>query len=306
MKKIIIYLLTFVILSFGSLTIYYYIYNPDFIETIISNYKRQHTTLEKNKFNRYIRNNLAKPTNNFTPENKQDLLDIYYTVFASGMDEFTFFCSIGYDDCIDDIQLITEDSQLISHLNNFIHVYNSFHSVKTTYNANGRITIIVNKVYTDELIEKITNEIDELFPELVSDDSELEKNIKNVHDHIINITRYDVDFIDGISEYKSNTAYGPLFQGYGICSGYTDLMSLFLDRMPIIHQKVSNENHVWNMVYLNDEWLHIDLTWNDPVSSDGKDYLLHDSFLLTTGELLQTNIDLDKDEHEFDQAIYLH
>ena len=35
--------------------------------------------------------------------------------------------------------------------------------------------------------------------------------------------------------YKSNTAYGVLTQGFGICSGYSDAMKLFLDKLNIIN-----------------------------------------------------------------------
>lgn len=74
---------------------------------------------------------------------------------------------------------------------------------------------------------------------------------------------------------------------YATCNGYTDLMAIFLTKIGFNNFKVattpdeisySTTGHIWNAVYLNDEWLHIDLTWDDPVSSDGKDYLFHTYF----------------------------
>ena len=43
-----------------------------------------------------------------------------------------------------------------------------------------------------------------------------------------NLTKSKMDFT-----YKSNIAYGPLFENYAICSGYTDLMELFLEKLNI-------------------------------------------------------------------------
>ena len=41
------------------------------------------------------------------------------------------------------------------------------------------------------------------------------------------------EFVKNIIKYESNTAYGVLFEGYGICSGYADVMGIFLNRYNI-------------------------------------------------------------------------
>ena len=61
-------------------------------------------------------------------------------------------------------------------------------------------------------------------------------NLKQVlyHNYIIENTTYDVERSDnGVINYKSDTAYGPLFEHQAICSGYTDLMAIFLDKFGI-------------------------------------------------------------------------
>ena len=42
-------------------------------------------------------------TDNFVPENKQDILNIIYTTLNSGWEEFTFYCPEEYKECIDEI-----------------------------------------------------------------------------------------------------------------------------------------------------------------------------------------------------------
>ena len=99
------------------------------------------------------------------------------------------------------------------------------------------------------------------------------------------------------------------------CNGYTDLMAIFLTKFNIKNYKIattkesissSSNGHIWNAVYLNNQWLHLDLTWDDPVSDDGKDYLYHKYFLIDTTTL--NKIDSGKveiEEHNFDKNYYL-
>ena len=95
--------------------------------------------------------------------------------------------------------------------------------------------------------------------------------------------------------YKSNIAYGPLLQGYAICGGYTDAMQLFLDKMSIKNFKVASKDHIWNAVYLDNKWYNLDLTWDDPVTTNMIDVLDHSYFLIDTDKLLE----LDTTQHTF-------
>ena len=63
--------------------------------------------------------------------------------------------------------------------------------------------------------------------------------------------------------------------------------------------------HVWNAVYLDGKWLHLDLTWDDPVSDDGKDYLQRKYFLINSSELEEADKgEVIVKEHIFSQRIY--
>lgn len=310
MKKFLVNLLCLVVIFFGVAFLYSYLEKNKVIDTLLEYYKREHTTLVNNNYSGSTENKLVQITNNFEPKNRQDILNIYYTVFSSGMNDFTFYCAREYTNCIDDIQEITNDNVLLSNINNFVKPFNSYKSVRTEYTTGGKVTIEITKVYTDDMIKAITNKIDELYPQLVSPNKSVRDNIMSVHDYIINHTQYDTNYVlnsaDAINPYQSNNAYGPLFQGYAICSGYTDLMSLFLDRMGVPNHKVSNEKHVWNLVYLDGQWLHLDLTWDDPVTPDGRARLDHYFFLVTTDELEELDRKLDTTDHVFDESVYLH
>ena len=78
-------------------------------------------------------------------------------------------------------------------------------------------------------------------------------------------------------------------------------MQLFLEKMNLKNYRVSSNSHIWNAVEIDGKWYHIDLTWDDPVVSDGKDYLYEDYFLITTHDLLEK----EKTQHVFNQNRFL-
>jgi len=271
-------------------------------DTYIS-HKPKITTLD-NKNEYYRENNylFVQNTDDFSPKNKQELINVYYTIINSGVDTFTFKCNEEYTSCVKDVKDLANDQAQLSDINNYVHPFNGFAHIETEYDSLGRVTVNIVKSYTNEKIEMINKKVDELYPQLVNENDTTYNNIKRVHDYIINNTIYDSNRSDnGIINYESDIAYGPLFQGYAICGGYSDLMELFLIRMGVNCYKISSDDHVWNAVYYDGKWLHLDLTWDDPVSSDGRQYLEYNYFLIDTPKLLY----LETSQHTFNQNHYL-
>ena len=77
-------------------------------------------------------------------------------------------------------------------------------------------------------------------------------------------------------------------------------MQLFLEKLGIKNYKVSSAEHVWNAVLVNNQWLHLDLTWDDPVTSTKENILDHKFFLIPTTTLLT----LEQTEHQFNMDVY--
>ena len=77
-------------------------------------------------------------------------------------------------------------------------------------------------------------------------------------------------------------------------------MSLFLDKMKIKNYRISSDTHEWNLVYINGIWKHLDLTWDDPITSDDSDIISHDYFLIDEDVLKSKS---DK-EHLFNENVY--
>lgn len=262
-------------------------------------------------------------TNDYIPYSYQDLLNIYYSAINNGWDQFTFYCPNEYTNCLNDVELISGDELILTHLNNYIHPFNSFTNIRTSMKESGEITIYANYLYTKEEIEKIETKVNSILSSVITPDiTEDYDKIKAIHDYIVNNTKYDVERNEGKSDkYNSYTAYGPLFEGLATCNGYTDLMAIFLTKMGYDNYKIattpneisySSTGHIWNAVKIYDskeknyKWLHIDLTWDDPVASDGKDYLFHKYFLVTTEEMHEADKgETTIEEHNFNKLFYL-
>jgi transglutaminase/protease-like cytokinesis protein 3 len=260
------------------------------------------TKLEKNDYYRDYNFSYAKNTNDFVPTNKKDILNIYYTIVNSGMTDFTFFCPKDYSTCIDDVNDLANDQNTISNINNFVHPYNSFKTLKTEVDSTGKIDIHIEKVYDNEMIILLNYKVDEIMKnEISSEDYDIKDKIKKIHNYIIDNTTYDKDRSDNkIVKYKSDNAYGVLIENYGLCGGYTDAMMLFLEKLNVPNYKIATENHIWNYVKIENDWYHLDLTWDDPIANDGKN-IIDDSYFLIDDNRLQ---ELEKDEHIYNADIY--
>lgn len=232
--------------------------------------------------------------------NYTELLNYIYHVVNTGSKEGTGYCVREYKNCAKDLEEIGNNKELLSTINNFVHPYNSFSSIIFTYNTKGEFDIKVNKIYSEENIVKINEVVDKVIKENIVDTMTTTQKLKIIHDYIIDNTKYDTLKSKNINDmtYKSNTAIGVLLEGYGICSGYSDAMGIFLDKLGIDNYKISNDTHIWNLVKVNNKWLHIDLTWDDPIYEQN---LNRDTyFLIATAELEKLN----DNTHSFNKTVF--
>lgn len=301
MKKFIKFLI------FIALTSTLFYFRNDVINFILNKiYTKEINIEEKNEY--YIDYDFiyVKNTNDFNPKNKQDLINIFYTILNSGWDNFSFYCNKEYKTCKKDINDIINDANILPSINNYVHPFNSYASFSISVNNFGKVNVTIERIYTDEIISVLNKKTKEIESNIITNNMDNKEKIKAVHDYIINNTKYDEEKeyteINGIKNYKnkSNIAYGPLINGKAICGGYTDAMSIMLYNLGIYNFKISNDNHVWNVINIDDKWLNTDLTWDDPLTNTKEDVLTYTFFLKTTDELLL----LDTTEHTFNKDFY--
>lgn len=283
---------------------------PEITETINSYFYSTQTVMlpEKNNYAKNQSYEYISVTDDFVPYNFQELLNIFYTILDRGYQNFTFYCPVEYQDCVNDVIKISDknNKEVLTTLGNYVSPFNNFTLLRVKYDSAGEITVNVEYTYTDEDKNLINAKLDELWKTVVTKDMKTEDIIYAFHDYFINTTRYDEAYESELNQgiktiHMSSKANGVLFEGYAICSGYTDAMALVLDRLNVPNFKVASTTHVWNAVKINDNWLHLDLTWDDPVSQDhSKDNLLHKFYLINTPTLEEFDIV----DHAFNKSVY--
>lgn len=299
-----------IVVFLGILFFVVFSYRDDIVNYSMRNFIDKDNVVfgDNNSYYKDIDYSFVQNTDSLEPSSRQDILNIIYTTLNKGLDEVTFYCDTSYDACIDDVNEIADNSDYLSVINNLVHPYNSYSNIYFTITSYGKVQIRIKKIYSDSEILLINNEISRITNSIFYDGITDYDKIKLFHDYIINHTVYD-DSVSIESQFyentNSNNAVGLLFEGKAICSGYSDTMAIFLNKEGFNNYKISSDTHIWNLVYYNNEWLHIDATWDDPVTSDGSNVLYSDFLLINTDKLFEKEAYLNKNEHGFDKSLYV-
>lgn len=299
--KITVTVIIIVILGFLIKDNYYLLTNK--IEYVYKKYLQGdiRQNLTDNKYRKKENYDYVKINENTTLKNKDDVKNMIYTYLDAGWNEYTVKCDADYLDCTNDIKEIVQNNTYLTDLSNFVHPFNTFDKINTTFAASGKVKLKKEPRYSDSQIDTLNKKVDEIYKENYDSSKNVLENIKIFHDYIVNHTKYDQSNTTGLSNVGSSSAYGVLIDGIGICSGYSDAMQLFLEKMNVKNYRISSSTHEWNLVYVEGAWRHLDLTWDDPIMSDGSDALKEDYFLIDTNTLLSK----DDGEHGFDSSIYI-
>ena len=274
-----------------------YIYYREHILKVKENIKLDKNEYYKNRNYKYVQN-----TDDFVAKNKKHLLNIFYTVVNSGVNEFTFYCDDSYTNCITDVNTLMNSKETLSHVNNFVHPYNSFDNVSISYNDYGEVHLIINKVYTPNDIALIDAKVDKIIKNKIKSNMNKKQKIEVIHNYIITHGKYATDSIRKKNSDKPySKANSILIDGYGLCGAYADAMAIFLEKLGIDNYKIASESHIWNLVKLNNKWLHLDLTWDDPIMSDGSNKLEKLFLLIDNKELKRLNVE----KHNYNKSIYI-
>lgn len=123
--------------------------------------------------------------------------------------------------------------------------------------------------------------VDSFLKSQITQDMSDKDKIKAVHDYLITNTKYDTALVQK-GEMSANTsdsylAYGVLVKNVGVCDGYAKAFNMFMDILGIPSDRVVGTSyynnmsvcHAWNRVFIDDQYLNIDVTWDDPIPDQG-------------------------------------
>ncbi len=130
------------------------------------------------------------------------------------------------------------------------------------------------------------------------------ERVKYVHDTIITSVEYDVaslelgDKVTKEADAKNNTAYGALTDGTALCGGYASAFKLVMQELGINCEYITGEAdggpHAWNMIELDGEYYHIDLTWDD--FDDTQHEVIYNYFCINDDEISKNHVSYNEIE----------
>ena len=125
------------------------------------------------------------------------------------------------------------------------------------------------------LLKEIPGDLDEYNRELI------------IHDCLVRDTAYAEEAAD-LTDYSyldAATVYGALVNKRALCGGYSYALKLMLNRVGISSSIVKgigkDVGHMWNLVRIDDNWYHIDVTWDDPITLTADTLSRYDYFNVT-------------------------
>ncbi len=141
---------------------------------------------------------------------------------------------------------------------------------------NTNLKIAVNKILNESVQEGMTD---------------FEKELA-IHDALVDhVTYYEYENINDIPAIK-HTAYAALVEKEAVCDGYSKAFKMLLEEVGIESQiicgKADNISHAWNIVKIEDEYYHVDVT-SDKIVENSNKFVVHTYFNLTDEQITKTH-----------------
>lgn len=145
------------------------------------------------------------------------------------------------------------------------------------HGKNNRFTINYRTNKYEE--EFINNELKRIVNNLIDPKITDEEKVITINNYLIKIFKYDYSL-------KSDNAYLALTTKSTICQGYAmvayKMFNMVGIQSRIVSGTVKGRGHAWNLVNINGNWYHLDITNNDNIIRD-KYLLVSDKFLISEG-----------------------
>ncbi|MGE4282766.1 MAG: DUF5050 domain-containing protein [Clostridia bacterium] len=130
------------------------------------------------------------------------------------------------------------------------------------------------------------------------DMSDLEKELA-IHDYIVTHVRYDDEaYVNYLNDAMPHTAYGALIEGKAVCDGYSRAAQILFNMAGIESMVVTGRayslvssplGHAWNIVKVDGNYYHVDITTDDSETESSKDNLFHTYFNLSDKQISVTH-----------------
>ncbi len=188
---------------------------------------------------------------------------------------------------------IPNNEDIIKALCDYVYyeIPEAFNFIKFSYARNSSYLLYLYPKYTmtvDEYQTKLSicNANAEKLLLGITDNSKLKSYEKAllIHDRLALNCEFDYELIESSeinNEDFAYTMYGAMCDGEAVCLGYAEAYSFLLEKAGIQSRICvsTSMNHAWNIIYIDNEAYHVDVTWDDGYVNGGVE---HNYFLLST------------------------
>lgn len=157
--------------------------------------------------------------------------------------------------------------------------------VSYLYNQQTKVITSLNVTYSSaynmDSVAEFDAAVNKAYNEVVRTEmSDVQKALA-LHDYLVQHMAYDTAGVNAGTEKRN--AYEALVNGIGVCEGYVLAYAALLEKAGIENDYCESTalNHIWNYVKLNNNWYHVDVTWDD-TSTDREALVSHKYFLAST------------------------
>ncbi len=119
--------------------------------------------------------------------------------------------------------------------------------------------------------------------------------IELAHAWLIKNVKYDnANYLKGTVPEVSHTAKGALLNGVAVCDGYSYAFKMIMNSFNIPCKVITGYSggvgHAWNLVKINNQWYHIDVTYDDPIVNGRDDnYKVYTDYFLINDKQMKKN-----------------
>ncbi|MBR4096838.1 MAG: hypothetical protein IKK42_06000 [Oscillospiraceae bacterium] len=167
------------------------------------------------------------------------------------------------------------------------------HVTKYWTEYNGGFDVVVKYRMTADEISSMNMAAEKAAQEIVAQltpDMDNYEKLKFFHDYLILNCETDKTYA------FADTVYGALVEKKALCEGYSKAFAYLCNLAGIENAIVTGETyvpHMWNMVKLDGNWYHVDVTWDKPTDELHKhfpDVILYQYFMVTDSVIKNTHI----------------
>ncbi|WP_375199664.1 transglutaminase domain-containing protein [Lysinibacillus sp. RS11] len=195
----------------------------------------------------------------------------------------------------DTSEIKDELSELIKHAIQDPYIYANISSFKWKYDGYAN-NIVIKFQFTYHISQAEEAFVEQTLANIIAPMhglSDLQK-LQAAHDFIVLSAEYSKE-----TEGSQYSPYTLLTENKGVCQAYALVLYRMLEMLGFEVQyvpgKVGEQLHAWVLVKLDNEWYHIDVTWDDPLP-DRKGEVRYNYFLVSDRQLAQ--------DHSWDYASF--